>query len=229
MPWAEVGPEVFAAGYSVSLFTDWTRPRINRVWVKKRGAWTAPVRWHGARLADGPRHPIAGISAKPATEQMGAPGPWHTRLPHFRLDFTPSVGDELQSEFFVGRDDAGAALDAVDGIRDLISPLLAISELRTVAADDLWLSPAYRRDSLAIHFTWRNDFEAVTKVLPEIEDRLAPFAARPHWGKVFTRPAAEVGAHYPRLHDFGRLRAAYDPDGKFGNAFVDTYAPAVTR
>jgi alditol oxidase len=232
LAWSDLDLDVFAGGYSVSLFTDWAGPRINRVWIKNRismndrGAWIPPRRWHGARLADGPRHPISNGSLDSATPQMGITGPWHTRLPHFRLDFTPSVGDELQTEYFVARSDALAALTAIDGMRDRIAPLLAISELRTVAADELWLSMAYRRDSLAIHFTWALDVPGVTAVLPEIEERLAPFAARPHWGKVFTMSPADVGPGYERLTDFGRLRRDYDPTGKFGNSFVDAYAPA---
>jgi xylitol oxidase len=231
LPWSELDLDIFAGGYSVSLFTDWTQPRINQVWVKNResavrAGSTPPQRWHGAQLADGPRHPIAGVPPDPATPQMGAAGPWHTRLPHFRLDFTPSVGAELQSEFFVARERGLDALAAIDAMRERIAPLLAISEVRTVAADDLWLSMAYQRDSLAIHFTWRPDVSGVTAILPEIEERLAPYAARPHWGKVFTMRPAEVAARYERLADFGRLRRAYDPTGKFGNAFVDAFAPA---
>jgi xylitol oxidase len=232
MPMSELSDEVFGSGYSVSVFTDWTAPRANMVWVKDRvapgdrGGWSPPRHWHGARMADGPRHPIPGVAPEPATPQMGVAGPWHERLPHFRLDFTPSVGEEVQSEYFVGREHATDALAALDGIRERIAPVLAICELRTVAADDLWLSMAYRRDSLAIHFTWHRDVAAVTSLLPAIEERLAPFAPRPHWGKVFTMAPERVAVAYDRLDDFGRLRRSYDPDGKFGNTFTDTYAPA---
>ncbi|HEY1485533.1 MAG TPA: D-arabinono-1,4-lactone oxidase [Micromonosporaceae bacterium] len=233
LPWADFDPDIFAGGYSVSVFTDWTGPRFNLIWVKNRvsptdrGGWSPPRHWHGAHLADGARHPIPGVLADPATPQMGSAGPWHTRLPHFRLDFTPSVGEELQTEYFIARADAMAALTAIDGMRERIAPLLAICELRTIAADDLWLSMAYRRDSLALHFTWHPNLAPVVALLPELEARLAPFDARPHWGKVFTMPANVVAGHYERLADFGRLRHAYDPTGKFGNAFVDAYAPAV--
>jgi xylitol oxidase len=217
---AEFDLDWFGDGYSVSAFTDFTSDRMTQVWVKRRGTWDAPATWRGAKRADGPRHPIARLDAAPCTTQMGVPGPWHERLPHFRLDFTPSVGEELQSEYFVDRADGPAALAALSGLRDRIAPLLAVSELRTVAADDLLLSPAYRRDSLAIHFTWIDDVAAVTALLPAIEERLAPYAPRPHWGKVFTMPVAADPA-------FGQLRARVDPDGRFGNAFADRYAPAV--
>ncbi len=210
----------FSDGYSVSLFTDWTSDRFNQVWVKRRGTWEAPETWRGGTRADGPRHPIASLPADPATTQMGIPGPWHERLPHFRLDFTPSVGEELQTEYFVARSDGPAALAALAPLAGRIAPLLAVTELRTIAADHLLLSPAYGRDSMAIHFTWHLDVAAVTALLPSIEAALAPFSPRPHWGKVFAlSPLASP--------EFRRLRGKQDPGGKFGNAYVDRYAPAI--
>ena len=154
--------EIVSAAYSVSLFTDWSGPSFHQVWLKSRleeeGGAEVPARdLFGARLADRDLHPIRGLPAEACTPQMGRPGPWHERLPHFRLDHTPSAGDELQSEYLVARADAVAALLALEGLRDRLSPLVLVSEIRTVAADELWLSPAYRRDSVAIHFTWRPD------------------------------------------------------------------------
>lgn len=225
LPWKRLEndfPEIVASAYSVSLFTDWSGPRVNQVWLKQRIDEPDP-RPPDATPADGPRHPIAGMPAGSCTAQGGVPGPWHERLPHFRAEFTPSSGDELQSEYFVPHDHAVAALAATNRIRDRIAPVLQISEIRTIAADDLWVSPAYGRDSVAIHFTWVKDEAAVTAVLPAIEEQLAPFAVRPHWGKLFTMDPATVAGQYPRLADFGRLRAGYDPAGRFRNAFVDRY------
>jgi len=159
------------------------------------------------------------------TGQGGAEGPWHERLPHFRADFTPSAGDELQTEYLLPRDQAVAALAALDDLASRVAPVLLVSELRTVAADDQWLSPCYGRETAGIHFTWRKDPAAVTALLPDIEDRLAPFDPRPHWGKVFTLPPAQIRASYPRLEAFGELMASYDPDGKFRNSFVDAIVP----
>src|SRR5262249_55929693 len=167
--------------------------------------------------------PAPGVPAASCTQQMGVPGPWHERLPHFRLDFAPSVGDELQSEYFLPRRFAVSALRAIDGVRDRLAPVLRIAEIRTVAADDLWMSPSYRQDSVAIHFTWVNDVPAVTPVLAAVEDQLAPFRARPHWGKLFgTRPGVVSGL-YDRLPDFQRLLRSHDPAGKFRNELVSTY------
>lgn len=216
--------EIFASAYSVSVFTTWRDPgNLDHVWVKHRAddGWTAPDRWHGARLADGPRHPVRGMPPGYTTRQGGAEGPWHARLPHFRAEFTPSAGDELQAEYLLPRDRAVAAIAALDGLASRIAPLLLVCELRTVAADDRWLSPCYGRDTVAIHFTWRKDPAAVGALLPEIEDRLAPFDPRPHWGKLFTLPPARIRASYPRLETFARLMASYDPEGKFRNAFID--------
>ncbi len=157
--------------------------------------------------------------------QLGVPGPWHERLPHFRLDHTPSAGDELQTEYLVDRADAAAVLDAVGSLRDRIRPLLLVSELRTVAADDLWLSPTFGRESLAVHFTWRPDPAGVLPVVSALEELLVPFGARPHWGKVFGTSPGALAAAYPRLDDARRLRRELDPDDVFGNAFVDRYLP----
>jgi alditol oxidase len=220
---------VLSHAYSVSLFTDWQTAAVNQVWVKERldaGTPAAEQNWLGATLADGPRHPVPGMDPVNCTEQLGVPGPWHERLPHFRLDFTPSSGSELQTEYFVDRDDALAAIEAVAQLRDQLAPVLQITEIRTIAADELWLSPAYRRDSVAIHFTWFDDTEAVLPVVAAIENALAPFAARPHWGKVFSVSSEQLAARHPRHADFVRLLAVRDPGGKFRNEMIDRYFPA---
>jgi xylitol oxidase len=159
------------------------------------------------------------------TEQLGVPGPWHERLPHFRPDFTPSSGQELQSEFFLPRDGAPAAIEAMRGLGDLLAPVLQISEIRTIAADDLWLSPAYGRESVAFHFTWIEDGAAVDPVLDAVEERLLPLGARPHWGKVFHAAPERIRALYERADDFRALMRRFDPEGKFRNPFVDGFFP----
>jgi alditol oxidase len=216
--------EIFASAYSVSVFTTWRDPgNLDQVFLKHRAddGWAAPERWHGAQLADGQRNPVPGMPPGYTTPQGGAEGPWQDRLPHFRADFTPSAGDELQTEYLVPRDQAVAALAALDGLAPRMAELLLVCELRTVAADDYWLSPCYGRDTAAFHFTWRKDPAAVTALLPAIEDRLAPFDPRPHWGKLFTLPPARIAASYPRMAAFRRLMTSYDPSGKFRNPFID--------
>ncbi|MET8160727.1 D-arabinono-1,4-lactone oxidase [Sphaerisporangium sp. NPDC005289] len=216
--------DLVSRAYSVSMFTDWRTSRIGQVWVKERldqATGPAPVPdLLGATLADGPRHPVPGMPAVHCTEQMGVPGPWFERLPHFRPDFTPSSGEELQSEYMVARRDAVAALHALEAISDRIAPVLQISEIRTIAADRQWLSPFHERDSVAFHFTWIKDADAVTPVLGLIEDRLAPYAPRPHWGKLFTVDPETLRSRYPRLGDFQALARRYDPTGRFANDFV---------
>ncbi|HEX4701437.1 MAG TPA: D-arabinono-1,4-lactone oxidase, partial [Pseudonocardiaceae bacterium] len=211
--------EILTSAYSVSLFTDWRDDQINQVWVKTNQA-PEPL---GATLADGQRHPVPGMSPESCTEQQGVPGPWYERLPHFRLEFTPSSGEELQSEYFVPRDKAVAAFQALTKIQDQIAPILQISEIRTTAADDLWLSPSNGRDSVVFHFTCVKDTEAVPPVLSVIEEQLAPYGARPHWGKLFTVPPAILRGRYDRYADFQQLLSQYDPTNKFRNDFLDRY------
>jgi alditol oxidase len=230
MPFAQMQDhfdDIQSSGYSVSLFTDWQNQRINEIWIKSRvgdgQASAAPTEFFGAKLATRNLHPIAELSAENCTEQMGVPGPWYERLPHFRMGFTPSAGKELQSEYFVPRANAVDAILAVERLRDQIAPHLLISEIRTIAADDLWLSTCYRRPSVTIHFTWKPDWPAVRRLLPVIEKELSPFQPRPHWGKLFTLSPAELRSRYATLGNFIELAAKYDPKGKFRNDFLNTY------
>ena len=215
-----------ASAYSVSLFTDWQKQRMNEVWLKSRikpgQAFDAPAEFFGAKRATKNLHPIAELSAENCTEQLGVPGPWYERLPHFRMGFMPSAGKELQSEYFVPRQHAVEAILAIEKLRDEVSPHLLISEIRAIAADDLWLSPCYQQPCVTIHFTWKQDWPAVRKLLPVIERELAPFDARPHWGKLFTMPPAKLRALYKKLPDFIELAEKYDPHGKFRNQFLNT-------
>ncbi len=179
--------------------------------------------WFAAPAAPAARNPVPGLPPDTCTEQLGVPGPWFERLPHFRPGFTPSAGDELQSEYLLPAEHAVPALQALNQVRDRIAAVLRICEIRRIAADDLWLSPCYRQDSVAFHFTWIPDTASVLPVVALVERQLAPFAARPHWGKVFTATPAELHSHYERLPDFLDLARHYDPAGKFRNAYTDRY------
>jgi alditol oxidase len=216
---------IFASGYSTSLFTDWQHHRVSQVWIKSRvhpaDPATPPADFYGATVQKVKLHPLAGHNPESCTEQQGIPGPWYERMPHFKMNFTPSSGQEIQSEFFVPRAQGYKAILAVEELRDKITPHLFITELRTIAADDLWLSEAHGRDSMAIHFTWKPEADAVNAVLPLIEAKLTPFDVRPHWGKVFTMAPAKVQAQYPQLQAFRAMLQQYDPQGKFRNAYVD--------
>jgi xylitol oxidase len=216
---------IMSSGYSVSLFTDWQRNRIAQVWIKRRVEpgehHQAAPEFYGAKAATKNMHPIEDLSAINCTEQMGVPGPWYERMPHFKMNFTPSSGAELQTEYFVPRSQGYQAIRAVESLRDKITPHLLITELRSIAADQLWMSMAYQRDSLAIHFTWKPETPEVTALLPLIEEKLAPFEARPHWAKLFTLPPATIKARYPKIGDFQALVTKHDPQGKLRNQFID--------
>jgi alditol oxidase len=202
---------ITSAGYSVSVFTRF-RDALDQVWVKSRVPDQCDELFD-ARPATVERHPILELDPVNTTPQRGFPGPWFERLPHFRMGFTPSIGDELQTEYFVARADACAAIEALRGVR--LEPL-EVCEIRTIAADALWMSPQYGRDTVALHFTWRPDRDAVQRAAAGVEAALAPFAPRPHWGKVFVAsPAPE------RLADFLALRDRLDPRGAFRHEWLD--------
>jgi xylitol oxidase len=215
--------KIMSAGYSVSLFYDWQTDFINEVWIKSRiGTDTEhnEAEFYGAKAATKNLHPIIALSAENCTEQMGVPGPWYERLPHFKMGFTPSSGKELQSEYFVPLRHAVEAIRAVSKLGSQIGPHLFITEIRAIAADDLWLSPCHEQTSITIHFTWKQETEAVLQLLPLIEKELAPFNPRPHWGKVFTMEPKVLQLRYEKLAEFKRIVAEYDPNGKFRNAFL---------
>jgi len=215
--------KIISAGYSVSLFTDWQNDSINEVWIKSRvdSGVDYPAEFYGAKAATKNIHPIADISAENCTEQMGVAGAWHERLPHFKMGFTPSSGVELQSEYFVPRKHGLEAFLAISKLGAQIGPHLFISEIRTIEADDLWMSPCYKQACTSIHFTWKQDWPAVSKLLPLIESTLAPFDARPHWGKLFSISPDVLRSKYPKLEEFKKLVASYDPKGKFRNEFLN--------
>jgi alditol oxidase len=223
--WKQNFDAIESAAYSVSLFTDWAKPSFNEVWLKERitaaSKTGAPKVFFGATLATKNLHPIAELSAENCTQQMGVAGPWYERLPHFKMGFTPSAGKELQSEYFVPRQHAIDAVLAIAKMHEQITPHLLISEIRTIAADELWMSPCYKQDCVTIHFTWKQDWDSVQKLLPVIEKELAPYEARPHWGKLFTTPPQTLKKIYTRMPEFIALARNYDPQGKFRNDFLD--------
>jgi xylitol oxidase len=210
---------IMGSAYSVSYFTDWSSSQVGNLWCKFRDGEVIPESIGGSPQADKKFHPIPSVDPVACTEQLGTTGDWHDRLSHFKLAFTPSVGEEIQTEFFVNRKDAAAAIEAVSRLGGEITPLLWITELRTIAADNLWLSGAFERDTLAIHFTWKKD-DAIYPVIEKVEAALRPFSYRPHWGKVFTADSAYLKSVYPKINEFKALVEALDPTSKFENSFT---------
>lgn len=214
---------VTGRGESVSVFHRFGS-RTEQVWVKRRlredPVIETAVDLFDAASADGPRNPVLGGDPANCTEQMGVPGPWSERLPHFRSGFTPSAGEEIQAELFVPRSEAVAALTALRALGDQLRPMVLVAEIRTMAADRLWLSPQYGQDTVGLHFTWRRRQAEVERLMGLVEDVLRPFRARPHWGKVFTARAAELEHLYDRMNDFRALRERLDPRGAFVNPWL---------
>jgi alditol oxidase len=214
--------EISACGYSVSVFTGWG-DKLDQVWVKSR-VTDAPEAERGdlfgAVASTVERHPVLGLDPVNCSPQLGRPGLWSERLPHFRMEFTPSTGEELQSEYVVPRRHTLAAIDSLRALGDRIRPVLQVCEMRTVAADRLWMSLHYGQDTTGFHFTWMPDQDTVEKVLVDIEAALAPFEARPHWGKLFLADAAAIAPLYERRPDFMGLLERLDPRGAFRNSWL---------
>ena len=224
LPWdalLEHFDEVTAAGDSVSVFTGWNPDAADQVWIKSRvtdASEQVRDEFFGAVPATVERHPILGLDPVNCTPQLGRPGAWSDRLPHFRMGFTPSSGDELQAEYLLGRRHAVDAIEAVRAVAHVIRPVLQVAEIRTIAADELWMSPQYGRDSIGLHFTLAPDPAGVARVLPRLEAALAPFDARPHWGKLFV-----AAPRYERHADFVALLERLDPRGAFRNDWLERH------
>lgn len=215
---------IMSSGYSVSLFTDWTNKNISEVWIKSKSEEMMDIApaFYGATLATKHLHPIEALDAVNCTEQMGVEGPWYERMPHFKMGFTPSSGKELQSEFFIAFEHAYEGMMAIEKLNEKITPHLFITEIRAIAADEFWMSSFYKKTCVAFHFTWKQELEEVLQLLPLVEEALAPFQPRPHWGKIFTLQPAVLQSRIEKLSDFKALMAQHDPEGKFRNEFIDS-------
>lgn len=216
--------KIMASGYSVSLFTDWKNKNVSEVWIKVKfdDVKEFAPEFYGAKLANKNLHPIASADPVNCTDQMGVDGTWFERMPHFKMGFTPSSGKELQAEYFVNIKDAYQAFMAVEKLNEKVAPLLFITEIRTIAGDEIPMSPFYKKTCLAIHFTWKQEVDAVMALLPEVEKALEPFGARPHWGKVFTLQPFVLQGRIEKLNEFKALMIKHDPEGKFRNDFIET-------
>src|SRR6186997_661089 len=215
---------IMSSGYSVSLFTDWKKKNISEVWIKSKSddlTNVAPV-FYGATLATKNLHPIETLDPINCTEQMGNEGTWYERMPHFKMGFTPSSGKELQSEFFIPFENAYQGFMAIEKLNEKVSPHLMITEVRAIDADDLLMSPFYKKTCISFHFTWKQEVEEVNAVIPFIEEALAPYDPRPHWGKIFTMKPAVLRSRIEKLNEFKMLMTKHDPEGKFRNEFIDT-------
>ncbi len=217
--------DIQSRGYSVSLFTDWKNKNINEVWIKSRvesgNITPADLELYGAKLATKNLHPVEDQSAETVTDQMGIAGPWYERMPHFKMGFKPSTGKELQSEYFVPIEHAYEAMMAIEEMHEQITPHLFISEIRTINADSFWMSPCYKKTCVTFHTTWKQDVDTVMKLLPIMEEKLAPFNPIPHWAKLFTIPPKVLQLRHEKLPAFKQLANRYDPKGKFRNEFLD--------
>ena len=226
LSWSAIGEhfdEITSCAYSVSMFTNWSDIGASSVWLKSRVGEPVRAGLYDATPATSGAHPLPALSAEFTTGQLGRPGPWWDRLPHFRLGFTPSNGEELQTEYLVPRTHTRDAIEAVRALAPQVQPLLLVSEIRTIAADTLWLSPSHDADCVALHFTWRQDIPGVAALLPALDDALAPFAARPHWGKLFETTSDRLHAAYPKLDQFRELANRSDPTGKFANELTQRW------
>lgn len=210
---------VHASATSASVFTRWDGQAS--IWRKHRtdAAPAVDLSALGGRPADGRRHPIPGVDGAACTPQLGEVGPWFARLPHFRLEFTPSAGAELQSEHLVPQELAPRAVAAAREVLERHRDLVLVSELRSMAADDLWLSSAYQRSGVGIHTTWIQDEVRVRAAVAELETALEPYDFRPHWGKVFE--TTELARRYPRWDDAVDLVREADPTGVFAGPFTE--------
>lgn len=217
--------EIFNSAYSVSYFGSWAENTTGQIWMKFLDQAEFPhlsPEAFGGNLANSNQHPVKINDPSPCTEQMGVTGKWLYRLPHFKLDSSAASGDEVQTEYLVDRNYVNEYIAGLSAIGNEISPRVYATEIRTMAADDLWLSGAYARDTVGFHFTWKKSKE-LASFLPKIEEVLGKHQGRPHWGKLFSTSKEQIITRYPRYQDFKNLLNRYDSNGKFSNNFIDKF------
>lgn len=218
--------EIMSSGDSVSIFTDYG-DTVNELWIKSRvpdeDTWTPRAEFLGARPATAPVHPVPHLDGLVCTDQLGAPGAWCDRLPHFKVEGIGDTGSEMQAEYMISREHAVSAIRALKELSEMVRPYIFAAEVRSVAPDNLWLSSAYQRDTICLHYACVADPAVPGEVLPIVEQALEPFAPRPHWGKLFVATAEELAPRYPRMGEFRALAGRLDPNGKFRNAFLDRH------
>lgn len=209
--------QIMALATSVSAFTTWGSV-VGQIWCKQRTG-ADPMEIAGATAASVEQHPIPGHDATNCTPQLGTPGPWHERLPHFRMGFAPSSGDEIQSEWHVPARDGAASIDAVRSTADHFSDVLMVTEIRTVATDQLLLSPQFDQETVSLHFTWANRPSEVAEAVSAVEHALAPFAPRAHLGKVFSKGL--TGIDSARRDRFVEQCRTWDPNQVFWSQWLE--------
>jgi xylitol oxidase len=230
MPWDELLAKfdaISSAAYSFSIFTKWSGPRANRLWLKTRLGATPAAEFDVSKLGlkRGLPYTVPATVENPLAllNPFGVPGPWSDRLTHTRHDVSPPPADQIQSEYLIARPHLGKAVAIIRSMATRIDALLHASEIRTIAADELWLSPFYRQVTVGIHFTWKRQIDAVDAITKELEAALIPLGAKPHWGKVIHADAAALAPLYPCMADFRSCALRCDPEGKFRNAFLEKH------
>ena len=217
--------EIFDRPYSASYFSNWSPKNTGQIWMKFLDDDKYPElqsKAYGGNLALSNQHPVKVNDPGNCTEQMGVAGKWLFRLPHFRLNSSPASGDEVQTEYLVDRDHVQGYINELTKIGEDIAARVYATEIRTISSDDLWLSGAYGRETVGFHFTWKKSPE-VKDFLPEIENILGKNNGRPHWGKLFSTPRAQLIDRYPMYEEFRQLIQKYDSGNKFRNKFIEQY------
>jgi FAD-linked oxidoreductase len=138
----------------------------------------------------------------------------------YRVFVTPRRVHFVESEYAVPRESLpGVLAELRRAVPRLADPVMFPVEVRVAAADDIWLSTAYGRDSayIAVHQYAGLPYRAYFDLFESV---VAPVAGRPHWGKLHSLDAGRLGPLYPRFEDFRRVRAEVDPEARFGNAYL---------
>jgi len=217
--------DVFDKSYSVSYFSNWKKNSTGQIWMKfldNNNFPQLPSVWLDGNIANANQHPVKVNDPSPCTDQMGVSGKWLYRLPHFKLDSSPASGDEVQTEYLVDRAYVSHYIDELSNIGDEIAARVYATEIRTIKADDLWLSGAHGRQTVGFHFTWKKS-DSLQTFLPKIEEILGNHNGRPHWGKLFSTPRENLIGRYPKYSNFEDLLKKYDPNKKFRNSFINRY------
>uniref|UniRef100_A0A915D0Y3 FAD-binding PCMH-type domain-containing protein n=1 Tax=Ditylenchus dipsaci TaxID=166011 RepID=A0A915D0Y3_9BILA len=216
------------SGYAINMWSTFGTPGVlDQVWITTKvdsngvNAYGNVSQLYGAPAATAQSSPIAALPPTYVVPQMGIVGPYYERLTDYDLGLSGQEGQQTQSEYYVDFDDFVPALKALQTLSAEINAVVYVALFRITEKDELWMSPQYKKTTMAIHFSWQPKLDQVMALLPKIEAALAPFNPIPHWGKLYTLKPEQYLPLLPKYPEWREQVELHDPTHKFRNKWLE--------